>query len=83
MVSTVRETPRCRGCGRIMSWREADEQGACNDCYGGAWSPAESSAEGPFATPTGAATAGRPLSFSQAVAVRAAYAFGDWRPARP
>ena len=22
----------CKGCGRIMSEREANEQGACNDC---------------------------------------------------
>ena len=26
----------CPGCGRIMSHREAAEQGACNDCHGGA-----------------------------------------------
>jgi hypothetical protein len=29
--------PRCPGCGRVMSDREAAEQGACNDCNGGAW----------------------------------------------
>lgn len=27
----------CPGCGRVMSAREAAEQGACNDCNGGAW----------------------------------------------
>lgn len=26
----------CEGCGRVMSHREAAEQGLCNDC---AWSP--------------------------------------------
>lgn len=26
----------CPGCGRVMSFREEDEQGACNDCSGGA-----------------------------------------------
>jgi hypothetical protein len=25
----------CPGCGRIMSWREAWEQGGCNDCTPG------------------------------------------------
>jgi ribosomal protein L37AE/L43A len=30
----------CPGCSRIMSRREAAEQGECNDCHpGGAWSP--------------------------------------------
>jgi len=29
--------PRCPGCGRVMSDREAGEQGACNDCYDSAW----------------------------------------------
>lgn len=33
--------PRCPYCGRVMSNREAAEQGACNACYGGAWSPDE------------------------------------------
>lgn len=29
-------TPReCPYCGRVMSFREEDEQGACNDCSGG------------------------------------------------
>ena len=28
-----REPPECPYCGRIMTWREKDEQGACNDCY--------------------------------------------------
>jgi ribosomal protein L37AE/L43A len=27
----------CPYCGRVMSRREAAEQGACNDCYGGAY----------------------------------------------
>jgi ribosomal protein L37AE/L43A len=31
--------PRCPGCGRVMSVREAVEQGACNDCSGGAYDP--------------------------------------------
>jgi hypothetical protein len=31
--------PRCPGCDRVMSQREAAEQGACNDCNGGAWLP--------------------------------------------
>ena len=30
-----REPPACPYCDRIMTWREKDEQGACNDCYGG------------------------------------------------
>lgn len=30
----------CPGCGRIMSVREAAEQGECNDCHpGGAYDP--------------------------------------------
>lgn len=29
------EPPECPYCGRIMSNREHDEQGACNDCYEG------------------------------------------------
>jgi hypothetical protein len=29
---------RCPGCGRVMSHREAAEQGACNECLGG-WAP--------------------------------------------
>jgi len=33
------EAPRCPYCGRVMSNREKAEQGACNDCYGGAWIP--------------------------------------------
>jgi hypothetical protein len=33
------EAPRCPGCGRVMSNREAAEQGACNDCSGGAYDP--------------------------------------------
>jgi hypothetical protein len=32
--------PRCPACQRVMSNREAAEQGSCNDCFGGAWSPA-------------------------------------------
>lgn len=31
--------PKCPSCGRIMSNREAAEQGACNDCSGGAYDP--------------------------------------------
>jgi hypothetical protein len=31
--------PRCPYCDRVMSNREAAEQGSCNDCYGGAWGP--------------------------------------------
>lgn len=31
--------PRCPTCDRVMSNREAIEQGACNDCNGGAWDP--------------------------------------------
>lgn len=30
---------RCPGCDRVMSRREAVEQGACNDCSGGAYDP--------------------------------------------
>lgn len=30
------EVRRCPYCGRVMSNREAAEQGACNDCHGGA-----------------------------------------------
>lgn len=26
------DPPVCLGCGRVMSNREAEEQGACNDC---------------------------------------------------
>ena len=33
------EAPRCPYCDRVMSNREAAEQGACNDCNGGAWDP--------------------------------------------
>lgn len=34
------DPPRCPHCGRVMSNREAAEQGACNDCHpGGAYSP--------------------------------------------
>lgn len=32
-----RPAPLCPGCDRVMSLREASEQGACNDCNGGAW----------------------------------------------
>lgn len=35
----VRDPAYCPGCGRVMSRREAVEQGACNDCSGGAWDP--------------------------------------------
>jgi ribosomal protein L37AE/L43A len=28
-------TRRCPYCGRVMSKREAEEQGSCNDCYRG------------------------------------------------
>jgi len=38
---TEEGAPRCPYCDRVMSNREAAEQGACNDCYGGAWSPEE------------------------------------------
>ncbi len=31
--------PRCPYCDRVMSNREAIEQGACNDCNGGAYWP--------------------------------------------
>jgi ribosomal protein L37AE/L43A len=34
-----REAPRCPSCGLVMSNREASEQGACNDCSGGAYWP--------------------------------------------
>lgn len=34
-----REAPRCPVCDRVMTFREADEQGACNDCSGGAYAP--------------------------------------------
>ena len=33
------EQPRCPDCGLVMSFREAGEQGACNECYGGAYDP--------------------------------------------
>jgi len=33
------EQPRCPHCGLVMSWREYSEQGACNDCNGGAYDP--------------------------------------------
>lgn len=29
------EAPRCPNCYRVMSNREASEQGCCNDCYDG------------------------------------------------
>jgi ribosomal protein L37AE/L43A len=35
------ESIACPYCGRIMSNREADEQGACNDCNGGAYDPTD------------------------------------------
>lgn len=38
-ASTKLDPRVCPGCGRIMSWREAAEQGACNDCSGGAFDP--------------------------------------------
>lgn len=38
---TPREAPRCPSCDRVMSDREAAEQGSCNDCYGGPYSPGE------------------------------------------
>ena len=31
-----RPAPRCPDCNRVMSGREAAEQGSCNDCYGDA-----------------------------------------------
>jgi hypothetical protein len=31
--------PRCPYCDRVMSKREAAEQGACNDCNGGPYDP--------------------------------------------
>lgn len=37
-----RPQPECPNCGRVMSFREHDEQGSCSDCYSGAaWSPDE------------------------------------------
>ncbi len=33
--------PRCPYCGLVMSNREATEQGACNECSGGAYDPRE------------------------------------------
>jgi hypothetical protein len=38
--SSPAPAPRCPSCDRVMGNREAVEQGSCNDCYGGAWSPA-------------------------------------------
>jgi hypothetical protein len=38
-VELPRNGGECPGCGRIMSLREAAEQGACNDCNGGAYDP--------------------------------------------
>jgi hypothetical protein len=37
VIAASRQLDVCPGCGRIMSRREAAEQGACNDCNGGAW----------------------------------------------
>jgi len=34
----MRATDECPGCGRVMSVREAHEQGVCNDCRGEGWS---------------------------------------------
>jgi hypothetical protein len=36
-VAPMEGPPVCLGCGRVMSNREAAEQGACNECNGGAW----------------------------------------------
>jgi ribosomal protein L37AE/L43A len=36
-VEGPRERPHCPHCDRVVSDREAIEQGACNDCCGGAW----------------------------------------------
>lgn len=30
-----RENTKCPNCGRVMSFREEDEQGQCNDCAEG------------------------------------------------
>jgi NADH pyrophosphatase NudC (nudix superfamily) len=38
-AAEVREPRFCPYCGRIMSYREAAEQGACNECNGGAYDP--------------------------------------------
>lgn len=35
-ASTHEGPPVCPYCARVMSNREAAEQGACNDCHGGA-----------------------------------------------
>ena len=40
-VEETSDRPRCPHCGLVMSNREALEQGACNDCSGGAWDPEE------------------------------------------
>lgn len=42
IAARVREAPRCPYCGLVMGNREADEQGACNDCSGGAYDPRDS-----------------------------------------
>lgn len=34
-ATTIRSPRECPGCGRLMSFREEDEQAACNDCSGG------------------------------------------------
>lgn len=39
LVGGSTAAPRCPGCDRVMSTREAVEQGACNDCSGGAYDP--------------------------------------------
>lgn len=46
VVTGPREAPRCPYCGLVMSNREAAEQGACNECYGG---PAELDPEPDYA----------------------------------
>jgi hypothetical protein len=38
-VEDAGSRPRCPHCDRVMSNREATEQGACNDCSGGAYDP--------------------------------------------
>lgn len=38
-IDAPRQPSRCPGCGQVMSFREENEQGECNECRGGAWSP--------------------------------------------
>lgn len=39
VIRDADEAPRCPHCRRVMTAREAGEQGACNDCHGGAYDP--------------------------------------------